>query len=83
MSVAQKKRFFTLLVDVGFKEIEVGFPSGSQIDFDFCRALVEENLVPDDVHIQVLTQSRPELIERTFEAVQGAKNAIIHIYNAT
>tara|TARA_A100001391_G_scaffold190328_1_gene162523 strand:+ start:1530 stop:3203 length:1674 start_codon:yes stop_codon:yes gene_type:complete len=83
MSVAQKKRFFKLLVEVGFKEIEVGFPSGSQIDFDFCRALIEEDLVPDDVHIQVLTQSRHELIERTFEAVRGAKNAIVHIYNAT
>lgn len=83
MSVAQKRRFFKLLVDIGFKEIEVGFPSGSQIDFDFCRVLIEEDLVPDDVHIQVLTQSRPELIERTFEAVKGAKNAIIHIYNAT
>jgi 2-isopropylmalate synthase len=83
MSVAQKKRFFTLLVELGFKEIEVGFPSASQIDFDFCRLLIEDNLVPDDVHIQVLSQSREELIERTFEAVKGARNAIVHIYNAT
>tara|TARA_R110001606_G_scaffold1937_5_gene7657 strand:- start:21439 stop:23115 length:1677 start_codon:yes stop_codon:yes gene_type:complete len=83
MSVAQKARFFTLLVELGFKEIEVGFPSASQIDFDFCRMLIEQDMVPDDVHIQVLSQSRQELIERTFEAVKGAKNAIVHIYNAT
>lgn len=83
MSVAQKKRFFLLLVELGFKEIEVGFPSASQIDFDFCRLLIEENLVPDDVHIQVLTQAREPLIARTFEALKGAKNAIVHIYNAT
>ncbi len=83
MSVAQKRRFFQMLVELGFKEIEVGFPSASQIDFDFCRALIEENLVPDDVHIQVLTQAREDLIARTFESLKGAKNAIVHIYNAT
>ena len=83
MSVAQKRRFFQMLVELGFKEIEVGFPSASQIDFDFCRALIEEDLVPDDVHIQVLTQAREELIARTFESLKGAKNAIVHIYNAT
>lgn len=83
MSVAQKRRFFRMLVELGFKEIEVGFPSASQIDFDFCRALIEENLVPDDVHIQVLTQAREDLIARTFESLKGAKNAIVHIYNAT
>lgn len=67
MNVAQKKRFFQLLVELGYKEIEVGFPSASQIDYDFCRALIEDDLVPDDVSIQVLTQARQELIERTFE----------------
>ena len=83
MSVAQKRTFFQMLVELGFKEIEVGFPSASQIDFDFCRALIEEDLVPDDVHIQVLTQAREDLIARTFESLKGAKNAIVHIYNAT
>ncbi|MCK0154048.1 2-isopropylmalate synthase [Alcanivorax sp. S6407] len=83
MSVAQKREFFQMLVELGFKEIEVGFPSASQIDFDFCRALIEEDLVPDDVHIQVLTQAREDLIARTFESLKGAKNAIVHIYNAT
>lgn len=83
MSVAQKKQFFQLLVELGYKEIEVGFPSASQIDYDFCRALIEEDLVPDDVHIQVLSQARPELIQRTFESLQGAKKGIVHIYNAT
>ncbi|MEO1901005.1 MAG: 2-isopropylmalate synthase [Alcanivorax sp.] len=83
MSVAQKKRFFKLLVELGYKEIEVGFPSASQIDYDFCRALIEEDLVPDDVHIQVLSQARQELIERTFESLKGAKKAVVHIYNAT
>ncbi|MBL7252442.1 2-isopropylmalate synthase [Alloalcanivorax marinus] len=83
MSVAQKKRFFQLLVELGYKEIEVGFPSASQIDYDFCRALIEEDLVPDDVHIQVLSQARPELIQRTFESLKGANKAVVHIYNAT
>lgn len=83
MSVAQKKRFFKLLVELGYKEIEVGFPSASQIDYDFCRALIEEDLVPDDVHIQVLSQARQELIERTFESLKGANKAVVHIYNAT
>ena len=83
MTVAQKKRFFQLLVELGYKEIEVGFPSASQIDYDFCRALIEDDMVPDDVSIQVLTQARQELIERTFESLQGAKKAIVHIYNAT
>ena len=83
MSVAQKRRFFQMLVELGFKEIEVGFPSASQIDYDFCRALIEEDLVPDDVHIQVLTQAREDLIARTFESLKGARNAIVHIYNAT
>lgn len=83
MSVAQKKKMFELLVAVGFKEIEVGFPAASQPDFDFVRSLIEEGKVPDDVTIQVLTQARPELIQRTFESLKGAKQAILHVYNST
>lgn len=83
MSVAQKKKMFELLVSVGFKEIEVGFPAASQPDFDFVRSLIEENKVPDDVTIQVLTQARPALIQRTFESLKGAKKAILHVYNST
>jgi 2-isopropylmalate synthase len=83
MSVEQKKLMFSLLVDVGFKEIEVGFPAASQPDFDFVRYLIDENKIPDDVTIQVLTQARPELIQRTYEALQGVKRAIIHLYNST
>ena len=83
MSPARKKRMFELLVALGFKEIEVGFPSASQTDFDFVRMLIEEDLMPDDVVIQVLTQSREHLIERTFEAIRGAKQAIVHLYNST
>ncbi len=83
MDVTRKRRFFDVLVKMGFKEIEVGFPSSSQPDFDFVRLLIEENLIPDDVTIQVLTQSRDELIERTFESVMGARRAIVHLYNST
>ena len=83
MDVPRKKQMFEALVEMGFKEIEVGFPSASAPDFDFCRMLIEEDLVPDDVWIQVLTQSRPELIERTYESIAGAKNAIVHLYNPT
>ena len=83
MSPGRKLRMFELLVKMGFKEIEVGFPSASQTDFDFVRQLIEENLIPDDVVIQVLTQSRDHLIERTFEAIRGAKQAIVHLYNST
>ncbi|MDY6981477.1 MAG: 2-isopropylmalate synthase [Pseudomonadota bacterium] len=83
MSVAQKKLMFGLLVDVGFKEIEIGFPAASQPDFDFVRYLIEENRIPDDVTVQVLTQARPELIQRTFEALKGVKRAIVHLYNST
>ncbi len=83
MSPARKKRMFELLVTMGFKEIEVGFPSASQTDFDFVRMLIDEDLIPDDVVIQVLTQSRDHLIERTFEAIRGAKQAIVHLYNST
>jgi 2-isopropylmalate synthase len=83
MSPARKKKMFQLLVDMGYKEIEVGFPSASQTDFDFVRMLIEEDLIPDDVVIQVLTQAREELIERTYEALRGAKQAIVHLYNST
>lgn len=83
MSPARKLRMFQLLVDMGYKEIEVGFPSASQTDFDFVRQIIEEGLVPDDVVIQVLTQSREHLIERSFESIRGAKQAIVHLYNST
>ena len=83
MSLEQKLEFFKLLVAVGFKEIEVGFPAASQIEYDFLRTLVERNLIPDDVKVQVLIQCREHLIKRTFEAIQGCKNVIIHIYNST
>ena len=83
MSVAQKQKLFALLVEVGFKEIEVGFPAASQPDFDFVRSLIEEKRIPDDVTIQVLTQARPELIERTFESLKGARRAVLHVYNST
>jgi len=83
MSVAQKKLMFDLLLEVGFKEIEIGFPAASQPDFDFVRSLVEENRIPDDVTVQVLTQARPELIQRTFESLRGVKKAILHVYNST
>ncbi|MCB1747761.1 MAG: 2-isopropylmalate synthase [Gammaproteobacteria bacterium] len=83
MNVAQKLELFKLLVKVGFKEIEVGFPAASQPDFDFCRRLVDEGLIPADVTIQVLTQARPELIARSFEALRGVKRAILHLYNST
>jgi len=83
MDPARKRRMFEALVHMGFKEIEVGFPSASQPDFDFVRLLVEEDLIPDDVTIQVLVQCRPELIERTYECLQGAPRAIVHFYNST
>ncbi len=83
MSVSQKQEMFKLLVKVGFKEIEVGFPAASQPDFDFVRWLIEEEQIPDDVTIQVLTQAREALIERTFESLKGAKRAIVHVYNST
>jgi 2-isopropylmalate synthase len=83
MSVSEKLEMFQTLVEVGFKEIEIGFPSASQIEFDFCRQLIEENLIPDDVTVQVLVQAREELIRRSFEALKGAKQAIIHLYNST
>jgi len=83
MDAARKLRMFRQLVDIGFKEIEVAFPSASQTDFDFVRQLIEEDLIPDDVTIQVLTQSRDELIRRTFESLRGARRAIVHLYNPT
>ncbi|HYA74249.1 MAG TPA: 2-isopropylmalate synthase, partial [Roseiarcus sp.] len=83
MGVDRKNRMFDLLVGMGFKEIEVAFPAASQTDFDFVRSIIEGGKIPDDVAIQVLTQCRPELIERTFEAVKGAKKVILHFYNST
>jgi len=83
MDPERKMRMFTTLVNMGFKEIEVGFPSASQPDFDFVRQIIEQDLIPDDVTIQVLTQCRPELITRTYECLKGAKNAIVHFYNST
>ncbi len=83
MSPARKRRMFDLLVRMGYKEIEVGFPSASQTDFDFVREIIEQGAIPDDVTIQVLTQCRPELITRTFEACAGAPKAIVHFYNST
>jgi 2-isopropylmalate synthase len=83
MSVPKKLAMFALLVELGFKEIEIGFPSASQTEFDFARRLIEKNLIPDDVTVQVLTQARRELIDRTFEALRGVKRAVVHVYNST
>ena len=83
MSIEQKMRFFDLLVDVGFKEIEIGFPSAAQVEYDFTRKLIEGGHVPDDVTLQVLVQAREHLIRRTFESLKGAKRAIVHVYNST
>jgi 2-isopropylmalate synthase len=83
MDAARKRRMFDMLVKVGFREIEVGFPAASQTDFDFVREIIEQGLVPDDVTIQVLTQARPELIARTYESLRGARRAIVHLYNST
>jgi 2-isopropylmalate synthase len=83
MDVDRKRKLYDLIVRTGFKEIETGFPSASQPDYDFLRALIEEDLIPDDVTIQVLTQAREDLITRTFEAIRGAKNVIVHLYNST
>ena len=83
MDSTRKRRMFDLLVAIGFKEIEVGFPAASQTDYDFVRELIEQDMIPDDVTIQVLTQSRDHLIERTFESLEGSKRAIVHLYNST
>ena len=82
MDPERKLALFQTLVDVGFKEIEVGFPSASQTDYDFQRLIIDENLIPDDVEIQVLVQCRQELIERTFESLVGARGAAVHFYNS-
>ena len=83
MSLEEKIDFFKMLVAVGFKEIEVGFPAASETEYDFLRALIDQNLIPDDVTIQVLTQARPHIIQKTFDAVKGCKHAVIHLYNST
>ena len=83
MDAARKRRMFDMLVKIGFKEIEVGFPAASQTDFDFVREIIEQQLIPDDTTIQVLTQARPELIARTYESLRGARRAIVHVYNST
>jgi 2-isopropylmalate synthase len=83
MNGERKMRMFKMLVDIGFKEIEVAFPSASDTDFSFVRTLIEGGHVPDDVTIEVLTQARPHLIERTIESLRGARRAIVHVYNAT
>ncbi len=83
MSLEEKLEFFKLLVKVGFKEIEIGFPAASETEYEFCRALIEGGLIPDDVTIQVLTQSREHIIAKTFEAIRGAKHAVVHLYNST
>ncbi len=83
MNLEQKLEFFKILCNIGFKEIEVGFPAASQTEFDFIRTLIEKNLIPDDVTIQVLTQARPHIIDKTFEALKGAKSVICHLYNST
>jgi len=83
MVVSEKIEFFNYLIKLGFKEIEIGFPAASQIEFDFLRQLIDRKLIPDDVVVQVLTQCREELVERTFESIQGCKQAIVHIYNST
>ena len=83
MIVSEKIEFFNYLIKLGFKEIEIGFPAASQIEFDFLRQLIDRRLIPDDVVVQVLTQCREELVERTFESIQGCKQAIVHIYNST
>ena len=83
MSLEEKLEFFKLLCAVGFKEIEIGFPAASETEYEFCRKLIEENLIPDDVTIQVLTQSREHIIAKTFESLKGVKRAIVHLYNST
>ena len=83
MGVKEKLELFKLLCDIGFKQIEIGFPSAAQTEFDFARKLIEENLVPNGVALQVLTQAREHLIRRSFESLQGAQKAIVHVYNST
>ena len=83
MSLEQKLEFFKLLVAVGFKEIEVGFPAASETEYEFLRTLIEKDMIPSDVTIQVLTQAREHIIKKTFEAVKGAPRAVVHVYNST
>ena len=83
MNISQKLELFELLVEIGFKEIEIGFPSASETEFNFVRKLVDENLIPEGVKLQCLVQAREHLIRRTFEAISGVPNAIVHIYNST
>src|SRR5712691_4033983 len=83
MDAARKLRMFELLLELGYREIEVGFPSASKTDFDFVRKLIEDNLIPDEVTIAVLTQARPELIQSTYESLGGVPRAIVHLYNST
>ena len=83
MSLSEKLRFFELLVEIGFKEIEVGFPAASETEYAFLRTLIEKDMIPDDVTVQVLTQAREHIIAKTFEALKGAKRAIVHVYNST
>ena len=83
MNLEEKLEFFKLLVKIGFKEIEIGFPAASETEYEFCRTLIENDMIPDDVRIQVLTQSREHIIAKTFEALRGAKNAVVHLYNST
>ena len=83
MSLEQKVEFFKMLVKIGFKEIEVGFPAASETEYKFLRTLIERKLIPDDVTVQVLTQAREHIIKKTFEAIDGAPNAIVHVYNST
>ncbi len=83
MSLDEKLEFFKMLVKIGFKEIEIGFPAASETEYEFCRTLIEQDLIPDDVTIQVLTQSREHIIKKTFEALKGAKHAVVHLYNST
>lgn len=83
MSLDEKLEFFKELVRIGFKEIEIGFPAASETEYEFCRTLIEQDLIPDDITIQVLTQARPHIIEKTFKAIEGAKNVIVHLYNST
>ena len=83
MNLEQKLQFFQMLCKIGFKEIEIGFPSASETEYEILRTLIEEDLIPDDVTIQVLVQAREHLIRKTFEAIRGAKNVIVHFYNST
>ena len=83
MNLEEKLSFFTFLLELGFKEIEVGFPAASETEYEFLRTIIEEHMIPDDVYIQVLTQSRPHIIKKTFDAIKGAKNVVVHLYNST